>query len=221
MIDGGSTDNTLAIIDEYKDQIDILISEPDQGISDAFNKGINLATGDYIAIINADDDYDPDIFGQILSAAEQQRSPGVIHGNLRYIGGDGLNYVEKPDIDNIWRYMSVFHPTMFIHREIYKIAGNYRLDYRYAMDSEWVHRALTHKACFTYLPMVISNMRLGGTSHHFMHRSLNEFRRSTIAHSGNRVTATYYFYRQLLVQNLININWIKHAALWRRKLLKT
>ena len=216
VIDGGSDDNTLAILNEYKDQIDILISEPDQGISDAFNKGINLASGDYTVIINADDYFEPNIFEHILSLAEQNQYPGVIHGSLQYIADDGLAYTEHPDIQRIWHYMSIFHPTMFIHRSAYQAIGSYRLDFNYAMDSEWVHRAIANEIAFMRIHETVSSMRLGGASHKYMYRSLSEFRRSSISHGASWIVATYYFCRQLMIQKLIDIRWIKRLALWRR-----
>lgn len=216
VIDGGSTDKTLDILKEYSQAIDILVSEPDQGISDAFNKGITLASGDYIAVINADDYYEPDAFRAILETATQHKQPDVIHGSLRYIPFVGQSYLEHPDIHRIWHYMSLFHPTMFIHRKAYDAIGLYRLDYSYAMDSEWVHRALASDLTFIQSPSVISNMRLGGASHKYMLRSLLEFRHSAVTHGANKLSTSYYFARQLIIQTLININWIKLQRLKRK-----
>ncbi len=219
IIDGGSTDGTLGIINEYVESIAVIVSEPDQGISDAFNKGIALANGEYIGIINADDYYEPEAFSAVLAITQQQGRPDVVHGSLRYIPGTaGDSYLEHPDIERINHYMSVFHPTMFIRRTAYQSIGVYRLDYHYAMDSEWVHRAIKSQLSFAQSLQVISNMRLGGTSHKYMYHSLLEFRRSTLAHGANWFEANYYFGRQLLIQSLINIQWIKRALLFRRDL---
>lgn len=216
IIDGGSTDGTLDIINEYADAIDVFISEPDDGISDAFNKGISLATGDYIGIINADDYYEPGALQAISVIAEQHHTPDVIHGSLRYLPATGSHYVEHPNISRIFDYMSVFHPTLFIHRNAYKSVGLYSKKFRYAMDSEWVHRAITAKLTFIQSPEIISNMRLEGTSHQYMHRSLFEFYRSATRHGASQLSAGYYFIRQLMIQTLINIDWVKRAALKRR-----
>ena len=167
VIDGGSTDDTLEIINEYAKFIDIIVSEPDRGISDAFNKGIALATGEYIGIINADDYYEPKALEAALETILDHGEPDVIHGSLRYIPSQGQSYLEHPNIQNIWHFMSVFHPTMFIHRKAYKAIGQYRTDFHYAMDSEWVHRALANSLAFAQSPKVISNMRLGGKSHKY------------------------------------------------------
>ena len=216
VIDGGSSDNTMEILKEYEHRIDIVISEPDNGISDAFNKGISRATGEYIAILNADDFYERDAFSSVLSMAEKFSFPDVLHGTLRYIAEPNPAYIEAPDITQIWNYMSVFHPTMFVHRRVYEAVGNYRLDYSYAMDSEWVHRAIIQGIDFVEVPGVVSNMRLGGASYSHMYRSLSEFRKSALIHGGNWSNATYYFVRQLAIQNLLKIGWVKRAALRRK-----
>jgi glycosyltransferase involved in cell wall biosynthesis len=194
------------------------VSEADDGISAAFNKGIALATGDYIGIINADDYYEPPAFKPIADAIEHNNYPDIIHGSLRYIPSSGTSYIEHPDISRIWDYMSVFHPTMFISNKAYQAIGAYRLDFQYAMDSEWVHRALKNNLTFAQIEVVLSNMRLGGTSHKNMYYSLREFRRSTITHGGKKSGAYLYFVRQLIIQNCIKCKWVKRFLLWRRAL---
>ncbi|MFQ3323668.1 MAG: glycosyltransferase involved in cell wall biosynthesis [Pseudomonadales bacterium] len=216
IIDGGSDDSTLSIIEEYRDQISTVVSEADDGISDAFNKGIALATGDYIGIINADDYYEPTAFKTIADAIEHNDYPAVIHGSLRYIPSSGASYIEHPDVNRIWDYMSVFHPTMFISNKAYQAIGAYRLDFQYAMDSEWVHRALKNNLTFAQTDVVLSNMRLEGTSHNNMARSLNEFRQSSVSHNKRKILTTYYFARQLIIQSLINIKFIKSLMLKRK-----
>jgi glycosyltransferase involved in cell wall biosynthesis len=221
IIDGGSTDATLSIIEEYRDQISTFVSEPDNGISDAFNKGIALATGDYIGIINADDYYEAAAFKTIADAIEHNNYPAVIHGSLRYIPSSGGSYVEHPDISRIWDYMSVFHPTMFISNKAYQAIAGYCLDLKYAMDSEWVHRAIAADINFHRCSSIVSNMRLGGASHKNISKSLKEFHRSSVMHGANPIKASYYLIRQLIIQNLINIDSVKSFLLSRRKNKKT
>ena len=216
IIDGGSNDGTLDIINEYADTIDVIVSEPDRGISDAFNKGVTLAKGDYIGIVNADDYYEPNALEAILSTALEHHRPDIIHGSLRYVTPEEGEYVEHPNMEHIWRYMSAFHPTMFIHRTAYESIGMYRLDFHYAMDSEWVHRALSNGLTFAQSQQVISNMRLGGVSHKNMRQSLLEFRRSVILHRKYRFLSSYCFIRQLIIQTMIKIPWVKKQRLQKR-----
>ena len=218
IIDGGSTDRTLNILKEYGRYINILISEPDDGISDAFNKGIKLASGDYIGIINADDFYEPQILKHISDLAQKGRPPDIIHGKLQYHSPSGHSYIEEPNLNKIWDYMTIFHPTMFIHYQTYKKIGTYRLDFHYAMDSEWVHRAVKSKASFAQSPRVISNMRLGGHSHKNLYKSLREFRHSAIMHGGSKLTTTFFLYRQLAIQSLIKVDIVKQLLLWLRQI---
>jgi glycosyltransferase involved in cell wall biosynthesis len=217
IIDGGSDDSTLSIIEEYHGQISTVVSEADNGISDAFNKGIALATGDYIGIINADDYYEPTTFKTIADIIGHNHYPDVIHGSLRYIPSSGASYIENPDIGRIWDYMSVFHPTMFVSNKSYQTTGGYRLDFKYAMDSEWVHRSVAADINFHRCSSIVSNMRLGGASHKNISKSLKEFHHSSVMHGANPIKASYYLTRQLIIQNLINIDSVKSLLLSRRK----
>ena len=92
--------------------------EPDEGISDAFNKGINAATGNYIGILNADDCYDPQVVAKIADFATQQHMPDVIYGSIRHVD-EKFSYEEHPDLEVIWDYMSVYHPAIFVRQDIY------------------------------------------------------------------------------------------------------
>ena len=82
IVDGGSTDNTLDIIAKYKHDISICISESDEGISDAFNKGISICSGDIVAIINSDDWYEPNVFNKVLEEFSRQ-DVDIIHGKMK------------------------------------------------------------------------------------------------------------------------------------------
>lgn len=163
IIDGASTDNTLQMIEKYKDKITYCLSEADSGISDAFNKGIACASGDLIGLINADDWYEKDVLEKV---AEQYSSagPAIIYGKMKFWKGDKLQYVAAADHSKLVYNMSVNHPAVFVARKYYEDYGLFCLNLKIAMDFEWLRRAFVRGATFHYLNEVVSNMQLMGVS---------------------------------------------------------
>ena len=169
IIDGGSTDKTLSIVDKFKDSITTIISEPDKGIYDAMNKGVQNATGDIVGILNSDDIYaDNKVVSSIVEAI----------GNKDSIYAD-LVYVDRDNTDKITRYWKsgkyrkgIFkkgwmppHPTFFIKKSCYNQYGTYNLQLKSAADYELMLRMLhKYNISVAYLPEVITKMRVGGQS---------------------------------------------------------
>lgn len=170
VIDGGSSDETVQLI-RHISPSSIVVSEQDHGIYDAMNKGIQLATGDIIGILNSDDYYaGPQVLEKVI-------------GRFRESGADALFadlvYVRPDNPERVVRYYSGArftpekfawgwmppHPTFFVRRELYERYGLFRTDYKIAADYELTARFLArHKASYTYLPEVIVHMRTGGVS---------------------------------------------------------
>lgn len=170
IIDGASTDNTLDIVRELSLHAHIL-SEPDHGIYDAMNKGILLATGDIIGILNADDYYtNSQVLEKVLERF-QESGADALFADLVYVRPENLDRVVRyysganftPD-KFAWGWMPP-HPTFFVRRELYDRFGLFRKDYRIAADFELTARFLArHQVLYTYLPEVIVRMRTGGVS---------------------------------------------------------
>ena len=171
IVDGGSTDNTIDIINEYRDKIDVVISEPDKGIYDAMNRGINVATGDLVCILNSDDLYSSTSSVRRLVECGQKAGTDTVFADLVF--------VDPSDTDQIVRYYRSnrfhpkrlrygwmpAHPTFVVKRELYQKWGLYLLDYRIAADYEMMVRLLYRAgATYTYLPEVVVKMRAGGVS---------------------------------------------------------
>lgn len=170
IIDGASTDGTLEIISRISPSARI-VSEPDNGIYDAMNKGIVLATGDVVGILNSDDFYmGPRVLETVLNRLHESGAdalfadlvyvrPGNLKKVVRYYSGSGFT----PDKFE-WGWMPP-HPTFFVRRELYELYGLFRTDFKIAADYELTARFLArHKVRFTYLPEVIVCMRTGGIS---------------------------------------------------------
>jgi len=171
IIDGGSTDKTLVIIKEYKDRIAQIISEKDRGIYDAMNKGIQLATGEIVGMLNSDDMY------------FNNSSVTTLINKLQGAGVDSvfsdLVVVDQKNIKKIIRYydssqftpkkfkygLMPAHPTFFVKKYVYDLVGPYSLSYKIAADYELLIRILwTNRISYTYQNGPLIKMRSGGIS---------------------------------------------------------
>jgi glycosyltransferase involved in cell wall biosynthesis len=171
VIDGNSKDGTQEIVKSFGDKITRFISEPDKGIYDAMNKGISLATGDYIGILNADDFYpDATVLSDVAAALQAKNAQGC-YGDLEYIDATDESLVKRKWISGKYKANSFLfgwmppHPTFFVSRESYTNWGNFRLDMGSAADYELMLRMI-HKAGMklAYVPRVLVKMRTGGVS---------------------------------------------------------
>jgi glycosyltransferase involved in cell wall biosynthesis len=161
IVDGGSTDNTLSIVDQFKDSVTAVISEKDRGISDAFNKGIRRSGGEIIGIINADDWYESDTVERIV---EKIRGFDVAYGDLRLWKEDAPDFIVKGDHGHLRHEMTINHPTVFVRRECYDRFGLFDEEYKCAMDYDLLLRLLNAGCRFVYVSGVLANMRWGGMS---------------------------------------------------------
>ena len=215
VIDAGSTDGTLEYLQSVDTRIDHLISEPDKGIADAFNKGIKAANGDYILLLNADDYLEPGVFRILEEFIKRESTPDIIFGTIRYLDGT-MEYTEKPNLNRIWDYMSIFHPATLVRRECYDRIGMFSSDYTLAMDCEWFHRAVAANTRFAEFPGIIATMRTGGRSHQGLWAALGEFRRSAQKHGGSQLRPWFFQVRQYLAHKLLKIRMVKRLNLARR-----
>jgi len=167
IIDGGSTDGTLDIIKSYESQLSKWISEPDEGLYDAMNKGIKMAKGKIIGIINSDDWYDLNAIQLIVDAYTKDRDKRIFHGDRMDVLSDGSKKLKRfhpSKLKLVYYGMTYNHPSMFVHKDIYK-AGVYNTKLRALSDFEFVLKNLiTNPKSFVYLPTAYVNYRLDGLS---------------------------------------------------------
>jgi len=175
IIDGGSTDGTLDIIKKYDEQIDYWISETDNGIYDAMNKGIKLAQGEFIGLINADDYYEKDIFHKVVKEIKNNKYD-IIFGHCKMIDLNGniklsksLSLCEKYKLvpcsmSLLWFGMIFNHPSSFISMKAYKTIGLYSLDYKIVSDYKLLLDMYRKNITFIQLDKTISSFREGGIS---------------------------------------------------------
>jgi len=171
IVDGNSKDRTMEIVRTYGKRISKSVSEPDKGLYDALNKGINMATGDVVGFIHSDDVLaGPGVISRIASTFLEKETDSIY--------GD-LEYVFKEDTSRILRYWKAGrfsrrkirngwmppHPTFYVKRSIYNTFGGFDTGFRIAADYDCILRLLAkEKISTTYIPEVLVKMRVGGES---------------------------------------------------------
>ena len=146
IIDGGSTDNTINIINKYKSKISKFISEKDRGIYDAINKGINLANGEIISILHSDDRFfDDEVLNNIIKSFKEENTIDCVIGNTLIVKSNKI--LRKYSSKNFKNWMMYFgisppHPSTFIKKKVYDKIGLYSSDYSIAGDFEFFLRML-------------------------------------------------------------------------------
>lgn len=171
VIDGGSQDNTLQILDQFSPGLSCVVSEPDNGIYDAMNKGVYHATGDVICFLNSDDHY---AHSRVLSKV----ATNMRNSSLDALFGDVVFFEEGNPDRIIRRYRSGFfhpkhlawgwipaHPAFFLKRHFYSGSETFKQDYRIAGDFEFIARVFTRFVMdYKHIPEVMVKMQTGGVS---------------------------------------------------------
>ncbi|MEQ8239649.1 MAG: glycosyltransferase family 2 protein [Cyclobacteriaceae bacterium] len=170
IIDGKSTDNTLSIVKEYDMVVSQVISETDSGLYDAMNKGLKMATGEVIGILNSDDFYSHNKVLEKIAQKIKETSCDVLYADINYVDPNnptkivrqwisqefGPNYFEKGYVPA--------HPTVFIKKKLVK-KYTYNLNFKLAADYDWLLRLFSDsKVTIYYFHGAIINMRLGGVT---------------------------------------------------------
>lgn len=204
IIDGGSTDGTVDIIGRYEDRIAYWVSEPDGGIYEAMNKGIERATGDIIGIINSDDWYEIDVFQLIADACIASNGKLVLHGDVAYHKYEKIT-VYKPamDLSHFWYGTVVAHPTVFIPKCIYDEYGAFNTKYRIAADYDLLLRLFKQGVGYQYIPHIISHMSDGGVSSVNMIAGYREVLRIALSSEIPKYKAYYAFCKKSILAELV------------------
>lgn len=172
IVDGGSKDSTMDIVAEYRESLGPVLSEPDNGLYDAMNKGIGLASGEIIGILNSDDFYERhDVIEAVATTFQRDSSLDLVFGDVVF--------VQPPDLETVSRYYRAGHfrpwklrfgwmpphPATFVKKAVYEKHGKYRLDMKISADYEMFVRWLSNaKLNYRWMNRVIVRMRAGGVS---------------------------------------------------------
>lgn len=202
IIDGASSDNTLAIVENYKEHITILVSEPDKGISDAFNKGIDRASGDIIGLINSDDILLP---GSLKILADNYSEDIDVYRGNTMIWDEKLNY-QLRDVPSmkfplrIFKTNSICHPSTFISRKAYLKWGTYDLNYKFMMDADLLIRFYQKGAKMLYIDKDMATFRLGGVTDSSFFSKIDEIEYLISQNKGSRLLAKFIVLRFIVFQ---------------------
>ena len=208
IVDGKSKDNTLEIADKYREHISKVVSEPDKGLYDAMNKGIRLATGDYLCFLNAGDElHDNETLQQIVHTLKGTTLPDVIYGETAIVDAEGhflhmrrLSAPEQLHWKSFKQGMLVCHQAFFARREL-AVKHLYDLKYRFSADFDWCIRMMKEAKCLHNTRLTLINYLNEGMTTQNHKASLKERFRimtkhygwiSTILHHGWFVIRLFY-----------------------------
>lgn len=208
IIDGASKDNTIDVIKQSCPRVTLIISEPDKGIYDALNKGIDAATGDIVGYLHSDDLFAyPDAVKDIVAKFESSNCDAV-YGDLQYVSKDNIDNVirlwksgtyAKEKLKNGWMPP---HPTFYMKRELYNKFGVFDLKFKIAADYDSLLRYLwANDVTLSYLPKVVMKMRVGGASN----RSLKNIIQKTKEDIHALKNSGLFWPRAVLFKNLSKI----------------
>jgi len=204
-VDGGSNSVSFLNVTPYLDRIDVLIREPDDGISDAWNKAIARASGEIVGIINADDYLMPGSLDAVARTYEHHGNSTIIHGDVLRIDG-GREMVKRSTVP-FWLMIRfgtpVFHPATFVPKAIYDRIGGFEKAYRIAMDYDLVLRAYLAGVPFVRVPIPLAGFRGGGVSDRKPMEAFREVRLSQIANHLNSTTAHALFAAKWFVRRCV------------------
>jgi glycosyltransferase involved in cell wall biosynthesis len=212
IVDGGSTDGTVNIIKKYyaSGQITKYISGKDAGISDAFNKGIAMSTGDVIGMINSDDRYIPGALEKVCKLYEENGTDFVLYGNMLRQSENKTVRIRPRPLKRLWIYVDCpyDHPTVFVPKAVYDRVQPYNTNYRYSMDYDFYVRAMKAGIEFRYLDEDIAVFSTGGISS----RSARECHREVLRiqkANGMSLPLSYITYAMKMC-----INFLKRTVGW-------
>jgi glycosyltransferase involved in cell wall biosynthesis len=203
IIDAESTDGTYEIISRFQKKITIWVREPDDGIADAWNKGIKRTTGEIIGILNADDLYTVGTISAVVDTFESNPECGFVFGDLEMRNsatGRSYRVYGRADYQRIIRYnmLGIPHPTVFVKKSVYDQVGLFDTRYVICSDYELIRRMVANGIKGVYLPRILTIMGEGGLSERDRVQAAREVRDISIKYGANRLFAYHYFYLKFL-----------------------
>lgn len=198
VIDGASSDGTLKVLDKYASQIDCLVSEPDEGIYDALNKGFKKASGDIIGLLHADDFFAQNDTLSRLVETLQKTNADAVYGDLQYVSKANTEKVIRHWKSGGFSRQKLHfgwmppHPTLFMKRKCYETNGFFDTSFRIAADYDLILRNFsTSDFKPAYLPEVVCKMRVGGASNKSLKNILRKSKEDWRALRKNRFGGFY------------------------------
>lgn len=176
IVDGASTDGTMKVIEKYKNNISTIVSEPDQGIYDAMNKGVKLASGDYIVFLNAGDNFHTEYV--VENVVSCNPSTDIVCGSIN-VCYKGEGHVYAPgNLEDTKKRMTVPHPGMFIKSDYHKF-NHYDITYRSSGDYDFLYRSIyKNRASFSFVNVIVTdyNNEAGMSKDNYKRARLEDYR---------------------------------------------
>ncbi len=222
VVDGGSTDGTLDVVKSYEQYLGAWISERDQGIYDAMNKGLKLAKGAWVCMLNAGDILEPDVIQRVIDIIKSSRQSSILFGDAYYYYPDldQKRYVPG-NSDRLFEAMSICHQAVFIPVALYNRYGNYSLEFKCAADFHFLLRLRISGEEFIHMPFPVATFFAGGISDRRVLKSrLESIRILCRLNSPKALRGTlryiYEVVQQYVYTGLIKVLGKSHAAQIRR-----
>ncbi|MEY0383316.1 glycosyltransferase family 2 protein [Providencia rettgeri] len=205
IIDGASKDNTLEIIKKHSKKVSKIISEPDKGIYDALNKGIEASTGDIIGFLHSDDIFAYSTAIEDLVNILINEKSHAIYADLEYVSKENTSNVVRRWVSGSYKHSNLKkgwmppHPTFFMKRSLYKKYGGFDLNFKISADYDSLLRYLwLNNISVSYLPRVVTKMRVGGESNRNFLNILKKTKEDILVLKKNNIFWIY----PLLMKNL-------------------
>ncbi|MCL2024365.1 MAG: glycosyltransferase [Coriobacteriia bacterium] len=205
IVDAQSTDGTLEIIESYIPQFEgalRYISEPDDGIFDAMNKGISRVNGDIIGLLNSDDEWLPETVAHVKKTFAEHPEAAAVHGRAQYVAEDGsislFPSILDATIDDAMYRMPIAHPALFVRKETYERYGMFDLRFRIAADYDFTFRLIKAGAPIIGIEDVLAKYHRGGACDQHKPLMRKETIQVKVAHGGNFWT----FYPRYLMRRI-------------------
>ena len=207
VIDGGSTDGTLSVLQAHSRSLDVLVSEPDKGLYDALNKGIGRASGDVVGFLHADDRFEAVDSLARVAAAFDDPDVGAVYGDLVYVQekdpAQVVRYWRAGSFDpgSLGRGWMPPHPTLYVRRAIYERIGGFDTRFHISADYESILRMFGHGGVTpAYVPHVLVRMRLGGMSNRSLTGLLRKSFEDYLAMQNNKIGGVWTLARKNIVK---------------------
>jgi len=201
IVDGGSTDNTVELIKSFKISNIKIISKPDKGIGDAWNKGLKLCKGNIIGILNSDDYYEKNIFSKIEKSFSGWNVPVVGFGDTILFNPENHSkiYFEGKERGKIGLLngFGFLHPSVFFNKKALETVGLFNTDYRIALDTDWLLRAKFLKVYFKKIPS-LTYMQIGGVSFKYKYTAMGEYMDALVKNGYSKYHILFFLFLRFL-----------------------
>lgn len=228
IIDGASTDRTMDIVNKYKGYINVVISEPDAGIYEAFNKGVFLSTGDFINFMNADDYFATnDIVEEVANYLKDYQDTVMIHGNVKAFDEHSGHWHFRGESLTLTDFINgkmCPHQSVFTRKSLFHEMGGFDLSYRILADVDFTIKCFQkYEHQIVYLPWLIAYFRLGGISSSLVHEKKTIDENAAIHQKHFQCLPSYIEnYRQNYASITINqyyVRWLESLLLGQTRII--